>query len=212
MDIDGALQPASPAGEEIRRSGSTRCVVLLGATLALGAGCEADARFDPKLPALAIQPAELRMEEEVPEVDAPTELALHAEQGRAGDLEASPGFVPDPLTVEGRTAGGPLDAREHDDRCVGWVAAQPDYVLSADRPFAELAVMVASAEPTTLVVVGPDGQARCAHDERGLPLLRGPLARGRHRIWVGTHARGVEVPYVLALSELDDTHPRQLVH
>lgn len=184
--------------------------MVLGATLALGgcsvSGCSDDVDLEPKMPPLA-RPAPAEPEEalELPDVDA--------EAGRMGTLEVAPGFVPDPVTQVGTTAGGPVDAHEFDDRCDGWMAAQPDVILHTPRPIAELSVMVASAQDTTLMVVGPDHEPRCGDDEDGAhPIVRGPFAAGEHRVWVGTRARGASVAYSLAVSELDDSMPSSLLH
>lgn len=194
------------------RRATRRGAVVLGATLALGtcslAGCGDDVDLGPKMPPLATTSPE--------EPDEPDDtLALpdvEAETARVASVELTPGFVPDPLTRGGTTAGGPVDASEFDDRCRGWMAAQPDYLLEAPRPFAELSVMVAAAEDASLMIIGPDGEARCGDDEDGvLPIVRGPLPAGRHRVWVGTGRQGASVAFTLAVSELEEPAPSQLL-
>src|SRR5690606_7957645 len=122
-------------------------------------------------------------------------------------------FMPDPTTQSGTTSGGPFDAHTHDERCEGWIARQPDAMLRAHRPFAELAIMAAARTETTLMVVGPDGEARCAsgRDEQS-PVARAACGRGVPRVWVGTRRRGEQARYVLALTELEDTDPATLLH
>ncbi len=190
-----------------------RCAVVLGATLALGgaslAGCDVGVEVD-KIPSLASSTRPVAVDEPATGSSDPD---IDAEEGRLATLSVGPGFVPDPLVREGTTAGGPIDASRIDASCEGWIAEQPDVVLDAPRPFAELTVMVASREDTTLVIVGPEGRPRCADDEAGShPLIRADLAAGRHRVWVGTRSRGVEAPFVLAVSELDDSTPESLLH
>lgn len=196
-----------------RRAGRA---VAFGAAVAIGgcsiAGCGDPSAQEPKMPELA---AATVIEDEV--IEAPIEedvsLALEAREGRVDTLDASPGFTPDPLTHEGTTVGGPIDGHYEDDRCRGWLAPEPDFVFNAHRPFAELAVMVASEEDTTLFVVGPDGEPRCGDDEEGTqPIVRGLFAQGTHRVWVGTGAPDVTAHYVLAFSELDDSRPSRLLH
>lgn len=209
-----------------RSGGRRRGAMVLGATLALGGcslgGCAEEPDLEPQMPALegssssSDEPeaeAEVGGEDEVEEEAGPTTPDLEAEEGRVGDLEATPGFVPDPLTQVGRTAGGPLDAHALDDRCTGWIAAQPDVILRTPRPFAELSVMVASAEDTSLMVVGPDGERRCGDDQDGAhPIVRGLFGAGEHRIWVGTARRGASAAFSLALSELESSTPSSLLH
>jgi len=222
--LDVSSVTTLPVGARCRARGA----VVLGATLALGGcgltGCNDGA--DAAVPSLAssrvAEHAEAPSateevvveEEEEPEAEPEPELPrLGAEEGRVGTVEANPGFVPDPLTKSGTTAGGPVDAHVFDDRCEGWIAAQPDLVLNAGRPFAELAVMVGSEEDTTLMVVGPQGDPLCADDDDGSnPVLKGPFRSGVYRVWVGTRRREAEAPFVLALSELDDSSPSDLLH
>lgn len=208
-------RPGRSAYRERRRAGGGP-VALLGAMLALGtglAGCEGERRLDPKLPALSMSPMDSSpLEDDAPAAALPPEsIGFEAEEGREGRIELGPGFAPDPLTREGVTAGGPVDARELDRTCQGFVGFEPDVVVSTELAIAELSVMVASDQPTSLVVVGPDGRARCAAGPGAHAVLRGPLASGLHRVWVGARERGVRARYVLGLSELDDTHPRALL-
>lgn len=189
---------------------------VLGATIAFGScalvGCGDDADHASKPPVLSAAAA-LSQDDEVEREEEPPTLSVDAEEGRVGTFDASPGFTPDPMTHPGTTAGGPIDASHEDERCHGWLAPEPDYVITADRAFAELALMVGSSEDTTLYVLGPDHEARCADDEEGHdPVIRGAFDPGVYRVWVGTRTPGREAPYVLALSELDDTAPSQLAH
>lgn len=200
--------------------------VAFGAAVAIGscslAACgDAGDREAHNVPALAASsPHDADDEGEIgaapPEVEPELEvdgLLLEAERGRLDTFATSPGFTPDPLTHEGTTLGGPIDGHDEDDRCRGWLAPEPDFVFTAHRPFAELAVMVASEEDTTLFVVGPDGEPRCGDDEDGKqPIVRGLFRQGTHRIWVGTAAPDVSARYVLALSELEDSRPSRLLH
>src|SRR5690606_10267565 len=172
------LQTASFDGRSAPRRGGR--AVVLGAAVAIGscslAGCGDASDQEPKVPALA---AATVMEEDVEEVvaeppPAELELELEAEEGRVDTLAAAPGLTPDPLTHRGTTTAGSIDAHLEDDRCRGWLAPTPDFVFDAQRPFAELAVMVASEADTTLFIIGPDGEPRCSDDEDGTqPVVRG---------------------------------------
>ncbi len=202
-----------------RRAGRA---VVLGAAVAIGscslAACgDTSATETQNVPVLA---ASAHDANEPIEIDAPPPdeededvLSLQAEEGRIDSVVMSPGFAPDPLTREGTTSGGVIDGQYEGERCRGWLAPQPDLVFTARRPFAELAVMVASEEDTTLFVVGPDGEPRCGDDEDGKqPVVRGLFAQGTHRVWVGTAAPEVTASYVLALSELEESRPSRLLH
>ncbi len=172
------------------------CALVLAAPLLFA--CGEEGHFDPKVPE--------NIAARAPIEEQPNEAALRrdAQRGRHDTFAASPGFTPDPWTHPGRTDGAAIDAHQLDERCHGWVAIDPDFVVEADRPFAELTLRIDSREDTTLFVVGPDGEARCANDEDGQnPVLRGPFGRGVHRIWVGARRRETNHPYVFALSELD---------
>lgn len=188
-----------------------RGAMVLSATLALGscqmASCN-DADEDKAASTASATHSPLDEE-----TSATAEPDIDATEARVAEIETSPGFTPDPTTCSGTTAGGPLDVNHLDDRCHGWVDSQPDAILQAARPFAELAVMAASRDDATLLVVGPDGEARCGDDEDGTnPVVRGFFAAGLHRVWVGTRERGVEAAFVLGLSELDDARPSSLAY
>src|SRR5690606_36978296 len=122
-------------------------------------------------------------------------------------------FTPDPLTHRGTTTAGSIHAHLEDDRCRGWLAPTPDFVFDAQRPFAELAVMVASEADTTLFIIGPDGEPRCSDDEDGTqPVVRGLFGTGLQRVWVGTSAPAVSADYLLSLTELENSRPSPLLH
>ena len=185
--------------------------MVLSATLALGS-CQLASCNDADEDKAAPPPLSTQATVDV-DTSVSAEPDLDATEARVAEIETSPGFTPDPTTCSGTTAGGPLDLNHLDDRCHGWVDAQPDAILQAERPFAELAVMAASRDDATLLVVGPDGEARCGDDEDGTnPVVRGFFAVGLHRVWVGTRERGVEARFVLGLSELDDSRPSSLAY
>ncbi|MFK7988462.1 MAG: hypothetical protein AB8I08_20740 [Sandaracinaceae bacterium] len=145
-----------------------------------------------------------------PAATVPEEPATDSDTSQLGTLELQPGFTPDPLSRVGTAEGGPIDAHLWDDRCDGWIAEHPDAQVDVVRPFAELAIMAASDADTTLVVVGPDGEARCSNDEEGHdPLLRAAVEPGTHRIWVGTAEPGEPARFVLSFSEFDATLPAE---
>lgn len=161
------------------------------------------------VPSMATRAPALEPEpEEAVVAPVPDEPAVDSEQSQLGTVELQPGFTPDPVSRVGTAAGGPIDAHLWDDRCDGWIAQHPDAQLEVVRPFAELAIMVASEADTTLMVIGPDGEAHCSDDAEGHdPLLRATLDAGVHRIWVGTTEPHESARYVLSFSEFDATTP-----
>ncbi len=188
--------------------------LALGATIAFGS-CHLAACEHLEEPAVgAPLTTTTQHHDQEPEVEEPpTELDLGADRGQLGDIELSPGFTPDPTTWSGTTTGGPIDLTTVDDRCSGWVGPAPDVTLRTTRPFAELVVMAASPSDTTIALAGPDGELRCGDDEDGEhPIVRGYFEPGTFRIWVGAAAQDATAPFVLAVSELDDSLPSSLPH
>lgn len=205
------IEPGSVCCRVERRAGRA---AVLGATIAFGsctlAACGDLSDDAAKMPLLAA--ASLPSYEEEGGVDE-VALALEAAEGSVATITAAPGFTPDPLVRTGTTGEAAIDAREVDERCRGWVSAQPDVVITAERPFAELAVMAAASEDITLLVIDPEGEARCGDDEDGThPVVRGLFEVGTHRVWLGTASPSSRARFVLALSELDDTLPSRLLH
>lgn len=183
--------------------------LAIGASLAFGscqlAACD-HAPAEPRDPLVAVTTTT----PEAP-VEEPPALDLDSASATLADVRTGPGFTPDPETFAGTTAGGPVDLEAEDERCHGWVAEMPDVILRTPRPFAELVVMAASHEDVTIAIAGEDGTLRCGDDEDGThPVVRGELAAGVWRVWVGTRRPGVRAPFVLALSELDDATPSSL--
>ncbi len=93
---------------------------------------------------------------------------------------------PDPATAD-VTGGG---AVEHPG-CGGFVAARPQVVLTVTAEAPWLRVYAASERDTSIAILGPNGQWRCADDTYGVnPSVDGRFRRGTYRVWVGTPARG----------------------
>ena len=116
-----------------------------------------------------------------------------AEVPEAADLVVGTAFTE--AELDGRVVATSYAARFGDD-CVGRIAESPDRVIEVTDE--TVLTLDASARGTgfvdlTLVVVGPDGAARCADDADTLdPLLAGPFAPGRYDVYVGV--RGQEAP------------------
>lgn len=135
------------------------------------------------------------------------EPGLNVADGRDsnyGTVELTAGFTPDPHVVEG-TSGGHRNAISMNAQCNGWVSPRADHILEARDAFTELRVMAHSDEDTTLIIEKPDGSYLCNDDFGGArdPMIRGPFAAGRYKVWVGSYQRGATPAYRLGFSELE---------
>jgi len=91
-------------------------------------------------------------------------------------LTLSPGFLPDPQILSGRS-GGTNDASRFgvtpDGPCVGQIDSRPDHEITLTSSFHYLELRVESSQDTSLVVHGPQ-ETRCNDDHYGLnPSIRG---------------------------------------
>lgn len=136
-----------------------------------------------------------------------TAVGQAPEEDRGAPLVLGSGFTPDPIRVAGRTdSREPLNARA--PGCRGYVGAGPDQVLQLDTRFGFLRLFVVAPRGVTLAVVGPDGRWRCSGEPlEGAPHEQGAFAEGRYEVWIGSHDRGVEVPYELSVTEFRSVTP-----
>jgi hypothetical protein len=124
-----------------------------------------------------------------------------------GAVQLSPGFQPDPYSVN-VVAGGPINARQAlGNACPGFIADAPDFDLhwGSGNSGLPLVISVNSSVDTTLVVRTPGGQWLC-EDDGGFnamnPGMRIDNPRpGLYDIWVGTYAGGT-AQASLMISEL----------
>jgi len=103
-----------------------------------------------------------------------------------GEIAVTTGFGSQTFTLQ---AGGDVDAFAANNACAGFVADVPDYVINYQGGSrGPLDLGVESAEDTTLVVVGPNGQVYCNDDDLDLnPALSiASPAAGNYGVWVGT--------------------------
>jgi hypothetical protein len=95
------------------------------------------------------------------------------------------GFMPDPYQVP-VIAGGPIDASAFG--CAGSISNAPDFRLHWEGT--GLTIGATSAEDTTLVVNGPDGEWYCIDDVNGFdPAIRFQDG-GQYDIWIGVYSGG----------------------
>jgi serine protease Do len=120
-----------------------------------------------------------------------------------GSVTLAADFTPDPYTATG-SAGGPVDASTMNPACRGFVSAQPNQTLMASTAFANLRILVNGGhQDATLMVQKPDGSFVCDDDSEGRhPIVQFQTTPGLHRVWIGSYQPGVELPYVLGISEL----------
>lgn len=121
------------------------------------------------------------------------------------DLDLTPGFQPDPLTLEGISGGREPTAdiagvqSTPTGPCVGFVDEQPDHEITLQSDFNFLALEVESQRDTILLLRGPGG-VWCNDDSVGHnPRIAGEWLAGEYRVWVGSYAQGSYYPYTLYL-------------
>jgi len=132
------------------------------------------------------------------------ELELDGFQSEYPSLALTPGFWPDPQTLNG-TAEGAFDARQlgttPQGPCVGYLSETPNHILTINQPFSYLRIHAESTGDTTLAVNGPDGWM-CNDDQVGLqPVVEGGFRQGTYRVWVGTATPGASENYQLQVSQ-----------
>ena len=128
-----------------------------------------------------------------------------------GQVDVSPGFLPDPTVVSG-TSGGSVSATSLGAGCLGFVAHTPDHFIQVGGSgFPSLRVMAKSDVDTTLVVLRPDGTFLCNDDSEGTnPMVEGNFPPGRYRVWIGSYAQGQNGSYRLGLSAQPGMTPSRL--
>lgn len=104
-----------------------------------------------------------------------------------GSISVAQGFGTQTFDMQ---AGGDVDAFNFDNRCAGFVASVPDYVIDYQgQSNIPLNISATSGEDTTLVVIDPNGNVFCNDDANGTldPALSisNPGA-GNYAVWVGT--------------------------
>lgn len=119
-------------------------------------------------------------------------------------------FTPPPP----RFAGGPVPGTDMDPTCVGWFPSSPTDALEVPENLPDVIVyaMVAARGEArgeiTLAIRDPRGTFRCSNRAPdGVVFVAGPLAAGRHDIFVGTRTQGQELRYGLALTTRRELSP-----
>lgn len=139
---------------------------------------------------------------------APTGLAQESlnpgGEARYGRQVLAPGFEPSPFMIDvvsgGDVAVKPLALG---DNCLGYAAADPDFVVELADGFERATFLIASAEDTTLIVNLPNGSWSCNDDTNGLnpALVYYNAAPGSYQVWIGSYAADTYDDAVLYLAE-----------
>lgn len=132
---------------------------------------------------------------------------VRAQEQAAEGVTIARGFTPDPLRLEGTTAGGtPLSGRA--PGCRGYVGERPDQVVELGSRFGFLRFFVTSRENVTLAVHAPDGAWHCSgRPLLGAPREEGAFAAGRYEVWVGSASPNRQVAYELNVTEFRSVNP-----
>ena len=125
-------------------------------------------------------------------------------EARYGRQDLSPGFSPAPVTLAA-LSGGSIDVKSLrlGDNCLGFAAADPDFVVDLSGAFDRITILIASASDTTLIVNMPNGGWTCNDDTNGLnpALVFHNAPAGAYQIWIGSYAAEAFDEAVLYVSE-----------
>jgi len=130
-------------------------------------------------------------------------LVLDARRGNFDPVRLRSGFTPDPLHATG-VSGGQFDGSRLGSECRGWIAGQPDHIMTLRGDLEFFRVFASSREDTTLIIRAPNGRFFCNDDTDGVDpaIERNHWRRGTYRIWVGSYREGESARYELGFSEL----------
>ena len=130
------------------------------------------------------------------------------EGGDYQPISVAPGFEPDPAIGTGNV-GGPLLASDvtgvvdtETGECNGYIDTQADHYLTLEQPFRYLKVLAESPSPTSLVIVGPQGESWCHTGNN--PFIEGVWDEGEYEVYL-SNLDGADVGdrYELLVTELD---------
>ncbi|MGK7911241.1 MAG: hypothetical protein AB4050_07125 [Synechococcus sp.] len=123
-------------------------------------------------------------------------------------ISVAPGFEPDPAIGTGEV-GGPLLATDvtgvadtETGECKGYIDTTADHFLTLEQPFRYLKVQAESTSPTSLVIVGPQGEAWCYTGNN--PYIEGVWDAGEYEVYLANlDEAGVGDRYELLVTELE---------
>lgn len=123
----------------------------------------------------------------------PTYITLSLTFGLAqtgAEIYLTPDFQPDPMTFS-YISGGPINAEEdYGGDCKGYIASEPDHVLTLENDFNYLRIFVSSSADTTMIVASAsDDQVICNDDMvsgNQNPQVATSFGAGVYHIFVGS--------------------------
>ena len=125
-------------------------------------------------------------------------------ESRYGQQRLSPGFAPAPFMMNVHS-GGDIDVKSLrlGDNCLGYAAADPDFIVDLGATFDRIIFLIASKTDTTLIINLPNGGWACNDDANGLnpALVFHKAAAGVYQIWIGSYAAETIEEAVLYVSE-----------
>ncbi|MEM9567449.1 MAG: hypothetical protein AAF974_04005, partial [Cyanobacteria bacterium P01_E01_bin.34] len=130
------------------------------------------------------------------------------EQGDYQPITVAPGFEPDPAIGTGNV-GGPLLATDvtgvadtETGECQGYIDTTADHSLTLEQSFRYLKVQAESPNPTSLVILGPQGEAWCFTGNN--PFIEGVWDAGEYEVYLANlDGAAVGERYELLITELE---------
>ncbi len=106
------------------------------------------------------------------------------------EISLAPDFQPDPM-IFGYISGGPTNAEEsYGSDCKGYIAIEPDHVLTLEADFSYLRIYVSSSSDTTMIVIPTAGSQIMCNDDMASgnhnPQVTSSFAAGVYHIYVGS--------------------------
>ncbi len=124
-------------------------------------------------------------------------------------ISIAPGFEPDPAIGTGYV-GGSLSAIDvagtaltETGDCEGFVDSSADHQLTLEQPFQFLKVLASSDEPTSLVILGPNGESWCSTGDN--PYIEGVWDAGEYEVYLANpYSKQSGARYELRVTEIDE--------
>ncbi len=106
------------------------------------------------------------------------------------EISLTPNFQPDPM-IFGYISGGPINAEEnYGSECKGYIASEPDHVLTLEADFSYLRIYVNSSSDTTMLIIPITGEPVMCNDDMASgnsnPQITSSFSTGVYHIYVGS--------------------------
>ena len=123
-------------------------------------------------------------------------------------ISVAPGFEPDPTIGRGNVGGEHIDTditgvtETETGDCNGFIDSEADHYLTLEQPFRYLKVLAESDSPTSLTILGPEGEVWC-HTGRN-PYIEGVWDAGEYKVFLANlDSAEVGDRYELMVTEID---------